>query len=169
MLRIVPVRKQPSKQEENGRNAKDTDKFQPDIHMHFRFSSNTETRRHRAASTTLHLRQSSGSHLCVSVSLCLNISVNDTFISFDKSCPTEIYEKPKVQLHQPQICQSLYGENRVVFLDSLAFNNYTTFNKNVNPKRVTNLNTLVDNRDQNFFLNFKIPKLQLMDKRIPVN
>ena len=169
MLRIVSARKQPSKQEENGRNDKDTNKFKPDIHVLLRFSSNTETRRHRAASATLQVVYISGAHLCASVSLCLNISVNDTFIPFDKRCLTEINEKPKVLLHQPQIRQSLNGEKRVVFLDSLAFNNNTTFNENVNPKRVANLNAFVDNRDQNFFLYFKIPKFQLMNKRIPVN
>ena len=36
------MRKKPSKQEENDRGDKDTDKFQSDIHAHLRFSLNTE-------------------------------------------------------------------------------------------------------------------------------
>ena len=64
-----------------------------------------------------------------------------------------------MQLHQPQIRQSLNSENRVVFLDSLALNNNTTFNKNVDPKRVSNLNTFVGCWNKDFFLDFKISKL----------
>ena len=64
-----------------------------------------------------------------------------------------------MQFHQPQICQRLNSENGIVFLHRLTFDNDTAFHQNVNPKRISNLNTLVGYWNKDFFLDFKISKL----------
>ena len=92
------------------------------------------------------------------MSLCLNISVNDTFISSDKSFLAKIYEQSKMQFHQPQICQRLNSENWIVFLHRFTFDNNSAFHQNVNSKRIPNLNALVGYRDKDFFLDLKISK-----------
>ena len=160
MLRIVSVREQPSKHKKDNRHDKDPCKLknQSDTHAFLPSPLNTEAQRHRAASTPLDLGQSSSSHLCASVSLCLNISVHDTFISSDKRFLAKVYEQTKMQFHQPQISQRLNSENGIVFLHRFTFDNNSVFHQNVNSKRISYLNALVGYWDKDFFLDFKISK-----------
>ena len=97
------------------------------------------------------------------------MSINDSFESRNKSFLAKVYQQAQMQVKQPQVSQSLNCEDRVVFLRGLTLYHNFPLHKDVYPKRITHINSLVSYRDTNFFLHLKPSRFKFKRQSVMIH
>ena len=74
-----------------------------------------------------------------------------------------------MQTKKPKVCKGLYRVDWIVLLRRLAFHDNAALYKYVYAKWITDLNTLVPDRNEDLLLHLETTSLQLIDKCILID
>ena len=74
-----------------------------------------------------------------------------------------------MQIHESKICKGLNCKDWIILVRGFAFDNDTTFDKQVNSQRITDNNPFVYYRNMNLFLNLQTSLCQFVRKSVLIH